>query len=85
MARNPNYAPIAFDFVSIGVSVSTSASAIAAQVGPFAGLFFKTSASLTIISLNNTSLAVDNVVKNTTLWIQGNYISALSTSVIGII
>jgi hypothetical protein len=78
--RPPVYAPIAFDFFNITVSCSTVASARAAGVGPFAGLYFKVSSSVTIISPTGVSLVVDNVVKNTMLWISGNYLGAIATA-----
>lgn len=76
---NPNHAPVAQQFFIVSVSVSTSASAIAAGVGPFRGLFFKTSTSVTISQDGNT-IAVDDFPKNGILWIQGSFVAVIATA-----
>lgn len=78
--RPPNYAPIALDFFAISVSVATSASAVVAGVGPFAGIFVRTSASFTVISPTGASLVVDNAAKNTIIWVNGAFLSAIATA-----
>lgn len=76
---NPNHAPIALEFFVVSVSVSSSVSAAAAGVGPFRGLFFKTSSSVSFIQDGN-EIILDNFVKNGTLWIQGGFVSAIVTA-----
>lgn len=76
---NPNHAPVAQTFVLVSVSVLTSASAIAAGIGPFRGLFFRTSSSVTI-SQDGNEIIVDNFVKNGILWIQGSFVAAIATA-----
>jgi hypothetical protein len=78
--NNPNYAPTVNQFQLVSASVATAASAAAAQVGPFRGLYFKTTSSVTIIGINGVSLALDAVQKNTMLWVQGDFISAIGTA-----
>jgi len=79
--RRPDFAPIAFNFVVVSVSVSSEASARAAGVGPFAGLFFRTTTSVTIVSPDNrSSLLMSDVAANTTIWIAGNFCSLLATA-----
>lgn len=80
MVFNPNHSPIANSFFVVSVSVSSTASAIASGVGPFRGLFFKASSSVTIVGLTGESLIVDNVAKNVTLWIQGTHLSVITTA-----
>lgn len=77
---NPFQAPIGLDFAVVSVSVSTSVSAMAAGVGPFRGLFAITSCSFTVTGLNNNSMAIDNMAKNSTIWIQGAFISVIATA-----
>lgn len=77
---NPNHAPVAQVFAVVSVSVSSQASAAAAGVGPFRGLFVITSASFTITGQNNNTIVIDNLAKNTTLWIEGAFISAIATA-----
>lgn len=79
--RRPDYAPIAFNFKQVTVSVSSEASARLAGVGPFAGLFFISSASVSIVSPDGLStMVLDNVAKNATLWIAGNFCSVIATA-----
>lgn len=79
--RRPDYAPIGFTFRVVSVSVSSEASARLAGVGPFAGLFFKTTASVTFVDINTTSsLTVSDVAANTVLWISGNFCSVIATA-----
>lgn len=75
----PLYTPVINDFFVVSVSVSSSASAVAAGVGPFRGLFFKTSSSVTI-TMDDKSIDIDNFIKNSTLWIQGSYLSVIATA-----
>ena len=77
---NPHLPQVANAFFVVSVSVATTASAIAAGVGPFRGLFFKASSSVTLVGLTGESLVLDNVAKNATIWIQGTYVSAISTA-----
>lgn len=77
---NPNHALAARMFAVVSVSVSTETSAKAAGVGPFRGLFVITSASFTITGQNNNTMVIDNLAKNTTLWIEGSFISAIATA-----
>lgn len=82
MAQNPSnplHAPVAQQFFVVSASVATSASAIAAGLGPFRGLFFKTSSSVTISQDGNT-IVVDDFPKNGILWIQGSFVSAIVTA-----
>jgi len=74
---NPNHALAVQAFFLVSVSVSSSGSAVAAGVGPFRGLFFKASSTCTIIGNNGNSLPLDNVPKNTFIWISGAYLSAI--------
>jgi len=78
--RPANYAPIGFTFFDITTSVSTEASAVAAGVGPFAGLYIKTSTSLSITSFNGNTMVLDNIAKNTTIWVSGAFVSAIVTA-----
>ena len=86
---NPNHAPVAQLFFLVSASVASEVSARAAGVGPFRGLFFKATSSCTIVGFNGSSLALDAVQPNTTIWIQGSYISALvsvsTTAVYGLL
>lgn len=75
----PQHAPVIQQFFVVSVSVSSSASAAAAGVGPFRGLFFITSSSVTI-SQDGVQIAVDNIAKNATLWIQGSFLSVIATA-----
>ena len=77
--RPPYYAPVANDFFAITASCATSASAIAAGVGPFAGIFFRTTTSLTVISFSGNSMKID-AEKNSFIWISGAYVSAIATA-----
>lgn len=76
---SPFATPVAQQFFVVSVSVSTSASAVAAGIGPFRGLFFKTSSSVTISSDGNT-IDIDNFAKNGILWIQGGFVAAIVTA-----
>lgn len=85
--RPQNYPPIAFSFAVVSVSVSSETSARAAGVGPFAGLFFRTTTSVTIVPVQASGvnsqaavLTVSDVAANTTLWIAGSYCSVLATA-----
>lgn len=77
---DPKYAAKANDFFVVSVSVASRASAAAAGVGPFVGLFFRVSSSVTLISESGNSLILNDVARNTTLWIQGAYVSAIATA-----
>lgn len=73
--------PTAAVFFNISVSVSTSASArVSAAFPAFRGLYFLSSTSLTVVGFNGQSLPLDNVAKNTTLWIQGSFVSVIATA-----
>ena len=78
--NKPTFAPTVNLFAVVSVSVSTAVSAAAAGVGPFRGIFCITSTSLTIVGVNGNSLPLDNIAKNTLLWIQGNFVSAIATA-----
>ena len=80
MSQDPHFAPVGFQFAVVSVSVSTSTSAKAAGVGPFRGLFFKVSSSITIIGMNNEPLVLNAVLSNVTLWISGSHISVIATA-----
>jgi hypothetical protein len=81
MATRPaDYAPTVQDFFAISIAVNTVASARAAGVGPFAGLFFRSTSSVTVISPTGVSMVMDAVNKNTVLWISGNFVSVLATT-----
>jgi hypothetical protein len=79
---NPNYAPTVNQFDPITVSVSSSASAelAAGRAGPFRGILCIASSSLTIMGINDKPLILDDVTKNTVLWVQGKYVAALNAS-----
>ncbi len=74
---NPNHAVVAQDFFLVSVSVSSSASAIAAGVGPFRGLFVNATTSFTIAGPSGNSMRVDALQANTFLWVQGAFLSAI--------
>lgn len=76
---NPLHAPIAQQFFVVSASVATSASAIAAGLGPFRGLFFKSSTSVTI-SQDGNEIIIDDFPKNGILWIQGSFVAAIATA-----
>jgi len=78
--RSPNYAPIAFNFVVVSVSVSSEVSARAAGVGPFAGIFVRTATSLTVVSQTGNSISLDAVAANATIWLSGSFVSVISTA-----
>lgn len=76
---NPNYAPVAMQWFQVTVSVSSSASAVAAGVGPFRGLFFPVTSS-TVISQDGLFMAVDAVQKNGMLWVQGSFLAIIASA-----
>lgn len=78
--NDPNYAPTVNAFAVVSVSVSSIVSARAAGVGPFRGIFAKTSCTFSITGINGNILPIDNLAKNTVLWIQGAYVSAIATA-----
>lgn len=78
-ANDPHYAPTVNSFQPVRVSVDSEASASANQVGPFRGFFVNVSTSFTIASPNGKKMAVDNLAKNTTFWVQG-YLTAINAS-----
>lgn len=78
--NDPKYAPTVNTLQPIKVSVSTSASARAAGVGPFRGLFCIASTSYTMVGIKDVSVAIDSQPKNTVLWIQGSYVTVLNAS-----
>lgn len=75
----PDYAPVINQFQPVRVSVDSEASANAASVGPFRGFFVNVSTSFTVASPNGKKMAVDNIAKNTTFWVQG-YLTAINAS-----
>jgi hypothetical protein len=77
--NNPNHAPVAKGFFLVSASVSSSASAIAAGVGPFRGLYFNATSSVTIVGQNGNSLRLDAVQPNAFIWIEGAFCSAISS------
>lgn len=77
---NRNHAPVAANFIVVSASCSTQASAQAAGIGPFRGLFAITSCSFTITGHNQQTLAIDNMAKNSTIWIEGSFISVIATA-----
>ena len=78
--NRPLYAPTVNTFAVVSVSVSSSTSAAAVGVGPFRGLYFITTSSVTIVGINGNSMALDAIQKNTMLWIQGSYLSVIATA-----
>lgn len=81
LPSDPNYSPKGNLFFPIAVSVSSEASAVAAGVGPFTGLYVKVSTSFTVIGINGISLQVNDQPRNPPiLWIQGAYLSAINSS-----
>ncbi len=82
-ASDPKYVDKVNQFFPITISVSSSASAIAAGVGPFVGLYLKVSSSFTIIGIDGTSLVVNDQPRTGTapvLWVQGAYLGAINAS-----
>lgn len=77
---NPNLPPKGHLFFAVSVSVSSSGSAQAAGVGPFAGIFCVTSASFTITGNNGNTMAIDNAAKNAFIWMEGAFISIIATA-----
>lgn len=77
---NRNHAAVALAFVVVSASCSTQASAQAAKIGPFRGLMVITSATFTITGHNGETLPIDNLAKNTVLWVEGAFISAIATA-----
>lgn len=77
---NRNHAPVVSTFAVVSVSVSSSASAVAAGVGPFRGIFVKTTASINITGNNGNTLTASDVQPNTFLWIEGAFINAIATA-----
>ena len=77
---NRNHAQVVSLFAVVSVSVSTSTSAIAAGVGPFRGLFFRTTTSITITGNNGNTLLLSDVNANTFIWIEGAFCSLLATA-----
>lgn len=77
---NKLHAPVAQAFAVVSVSVSSQTSAAAAGVGPFRGLYIITSTTFTITGQNGLTMPLDNVAKNTFLWIEGSFISAIATA-----
>jgi len=81
MATYPvNNAGVINAYAVVSVSVSSSTSAALAGVGPFRGLFFRTSSSISMVGVNGNTIDLDNIAKNVTLWIQGNYVSVIATA-----
>lgn len=78
--QSPVNAPVINGFFVVSVSVSSSTSAALAGVGPFRGLFFKVSSSVTLVGINGNEIALNDVAKNVTLWMQGAYISVIATA-----
>lgn len=78
--NRPNMANTGNVFAVVSVSVSTSTSAMAAGVGPFRAIFFKTSATISIIGVNGNTIDLDNYPKNTFFWCQGSFVSAIVTA-----
>lgn len=76
----PNFAPTAALAVNVSAAVSSSASAAAAQLGPFRGLYINTSTSFTMVQIDNTSVSFNDVPKGTTLWLAGKYVNVLATA-----
>lgn len=79
MVHNPNFSAVINQFQPVRVSVDSEASANAASVGPFRGFFALVSTSFTVAGPNGKKMAVDNIAKNTTFWVQG-YLSAINAS-----
>ena len=77
---NLYFPPIGLDWVVVSASVSTKASGIAAGIPPFRGLHFITTSSLTIVNPRGHIMVLDAVQKNTTLWIAGDFVSAIATA-----
>lgn len=77
---DPNFAPTAILAVLVTASVATSASAALAQLGPFRGIYIQTSTSFTIAQSDGSTVAFNDMPKGTTLWIAGEFISAIATA-----
>lgn len=77
--HNPNFSAVINQFQPIRVSVSSEASANAAAAGPFRGFFALVSTSFTVAGPNSQRMAIDNLAKNTTFWVQG-YLTAINAS-----
>lgn len=77
---NKHLPPVALTFVVVSVSVSSQASAQAAGIGPFRGLYIITSTTFSINGQNGQILPMDNIAKNTFIWIEGSFIGAIVTA-----
>lgn len=73
-----NNAPVVNAFFPIEASVSSAASASAPS--GFRGLYIITSTTLNIVNENGNELPLDNIPKNTLLWIAGTHLSVISTA-----
>ena len=77
---DPNFTPTAEIAILVTASVLTSASAKAAGLGPFRGLYINTSTSFTVAHSNDTSVSYNDFGKGSYLWVAGEFLSAISTA-----
>jgi len=78
MPFDRNRTPIAGDLKLITVSVSTVASA-SVPTG-YRGLFLITSCSMTIVTPGGTSVPLDNLAKNSFIWMEIAFVSVIATA-----
>ena len=77
--NKPTFGQTVCDIVPIQVSVSSEASAAVNGAGICRGFFALVSTSFTITSPSGKRLAVDNLTKNSIIWVQG-YASTINAS-----
>lgn len=78
--RDPNYSPIGAKAVPVTASVLTSASAVAAGLGPFSFVYVNATASLAITFYDGTTCTFDAVQPNSYLWTQGEFIHSIAST-----
>lgn len=78
--RDPNYSPIGAKAVPVTASVLTSASAVAAGLGPFSFVYVKSTSSISITFYDGTTCTFDSVDPNSYLWVQGEFVHAIGTA-----
>jgi hypothetical protein len=75
---NPTFAPVAGGLILVTTSVQTSASNTETPNG-FRGIFVKSTATVGFMTLNDINVTV-SLEPNTTLWIAGKYVTAITTA-----
>lgn len=76
---NPQFSNVAMLIVPVTASVSTVASAKISQVGPFRGLFLRSTASFTLNGIDGNDVLFDAVPPGF-FWVQGNFLSVIATA-----